>query len=81
VKVIRTVVYRKSILYAVKCELAEGDTVGITARNLSGTWTVTEVTHRIRISENDIGEIAVLVRNHYGNDAGTYIRELHVCTL
>jgi hypothetical protein len=79
--VIRTVVYRKSILYAVKCELSESDTIGITARSLARARSITEVTHRISVAENYVCKIALLVRNDNGNDAGTYIRELHVCTL
>ena len=68
-----------------RCEagqfLAEGDTVGITARSLARARSITEVTHRISVAENYVCKIALLVRNDNGNDAGTYIRELHVCTL
>ena len=81
VKVVRTVVYWKCVLYSVKSELAECYTVCITARNLARAWSVSEIACRLRISENNVCKVAVLVRHHNGYDAGSYRRKLHVCTL
>ena len=68
---VRTVVYRKGVFHSVEGELAEGDTVRVASRNLSGTWAVSEVAHRVRISEHHVSEDSVLVRNHYRNDTGS----------
>jgi hypothetical protein len=64
-EMVRAIVYRKSVLHSVESELSESDTVGITARNLAGARSVSEIAGRLRISENNIGEIAVLVRNNH----------------
>ena len=80
VEMVRTVIDRKSVLLAVKLELAESDTVGISAWHLSRAWTVSEIACRLRITEHHVSHIAVLVRNNRRNDAGTYIGKLHIST-
>jgi hypothetical protein len=64
-EMVRAIVYRKSVLHSVESELSKSYTVGITARNLAGARSVSEIAGRLRISENNIGEIAVLVRNNH----------------
>jgi hypothetical protein len=64
-EMVRAIVYRKSVLHTVESELSESDTVGITARNLACARSVSEIAGRLRISENNIGEIAILVRNNH----------------
>ena len=78
VKVVRAIVYRKFILLAIKGKLTESNAVGISARNLSSTRTITEIAHRIRISEGYIRKVSVLVRNHHSHDTGTDIRQLDI---
>jgi hypothetical protein len=65
VKMVRTIVYRKGVFYTIKSELAKGNAVGITSRNLSGAWTVAKITCGICISEYNVCKIAILVRNDY----------------
>ena len=72
-EVVRAAVYRKSVLLALKSELAEGNTVCISSRSLSHAWTVTEIAFRLSVSESHISEIAVLVRNNHRNDCSTDI--------
>jgi hypothetical protein len=64
-EMVRAIVYRKSVLHSVESELSKSYTVGITARNLASARSVSEIAGRLRISENNIGEIAILVRNNH----------------
>ena len=80
-KMIRTVIHRQGVFHAVQSELAKGYTVGISSRNLSKTRTVSEIIHRIRISENHISHVAFLVRHHDRYNTGTDVRELHISSL
>ena len=71
VKVVRAVVDREGVLYPVKCELSESDSVCISAGNLSCARSVTEIACSIRITQNNVSEDAVSVRHDSGNDACT----------
>ena len=77
-KMVRTIVNRKSIFRSVKSELAKCDTVGVTSGNLSCTRTVTKIIHRVIISQDNICKHSILVRNNHGHDSCTYIRKLHI---
>ena len=81
VEAVRAVVYRKRVFLAVQSELSEGYAVGISSRYLSGTWTVTEIACRLRIAQNYVSHVSVLVRNDYGHDGRTEIRKFHICAV
>ena len=71
-KMVRTIVYRKRILNSVKRKLSKSNTVCKSSRNLTGTRSITKVTHRVGVSKCDICEISVLIRNDNSDNAGTY---------
>ena len=65
VEMVAGIVYREAVFIAVQNEMAFGNAVGISSRAFSRARAVCEIGHRIVIADNDIGEIAVLVRNDY----------------
>ena len=81
VKMVRTIVYRKSILNSVKGELAQSDAICIASRHLSRAWAVAEIACSLGVSEHDVSQRAVLVRHNNLHDACTYRRYFYICSL
>ena len=71
VKMIRTIVDRKRIFYAVKSELSKSDTVRKSSWHLSRAWAISEIAHRIRITKADIRQCTVLVWNNHRHHASS----------
>lgn len=71
-KMVRTVIHRKSIFLAVQREMSQGYPVCIPSRNFPGAWPVAEITCRISVSQYHVGQLAIPVRNIDRDYAGTY---------
>ena len=70
VKMVGTIVDRKGIFHTFQCELAFGDTVSESSWAFSGARAVGEIAFSLRIAENDIRHLSVLVRNSNRDDSG-----------
>ena len=64
-QMIGAVIDRQGILHAVKGELSLGDTIGISAGNLSGAGFFFHIVLGAVEAHYNIGQLAFLVRNHY----------------
>jgi len=80
VQVVGAVVNGQRVLHAVQGELALGDAVGIAAGHLAAAGTVPEIITGLLVADDHIGQLALLVRHHDGNDGGTHAAKLHVGT-
>ena len=69
VKVVRTIVDGQLIFFAIEGETAVSDTVGAAAGGLACAWTVIHIIGRIFITDDNVGLLAVAVRNYDGIDA------------
>lgn len=65
-EVVRTIVDRKLIFYSVKGEPAFRDSVGETSRAFPAAWAISEIVLRLSIADDDIVDLAVLVRHVHG---------------
>ena len=72
VKMVRTVVHGQGVLLAVKGEFAQGNPVGISSRHFSRARAVSEITHRVRVAQNHVGEVPLPVRDADGNDSRSH---------
>ena len=72
VEVVGAIVDGKSVLCAVQGEMSLGDAVCKAAGNLAGAGTVGKIVEGVLVADYDVVQLAVLVGNYDGYDAGAY---------
>ena len=65
VEMVAGIVYREAVLIAVENEMAFGNAVGISSGAFSRARAVCEIGHRVVIADDNVGQVALLVRNDH----------------
>ena len=65
VEMVAGIVYREAVLIAVENEMTLGNAVGISSGAFSRARAVCEIGHRVVIADDNVGQVALLVRNDH----------------